>query len=170
MSARRWTVVALVASVCVLAGMRSDPIRELRARHLEVPVRGVARSALRDSYDDTRAGGQHEALDIPAPRGTPVVAVEDGRIAKLFQSRAGGTTIYQFDPTSTYVYYYAHLQRYAEHLQEGEAVSRGDVLGYVGTSGNAPENAPHLHFAIATLDADKRWWGGTPINPYKVLE
>ena len=150
--------------------LRGDPIADLRGRHLDLPVRGASRAALSDSFYETRTGGRHEALDILAPRNTPVVAVEDGTIVKLFQSRAGGTTIYQFDPTSTYVYYYAHLERYADGLREGLAVERGDVIGYVGSSGNAPENTPHLHFAIMRLDEDKQWWRGTPIDPYPVFK
>jgi murein DD-endopeptidase MepM/ murein hydrolase activator NlpD len=147
-----------------------EPLADLRRRHLEIPVSGVPPSALVDSYDDSRDGRSHEALDILAPRNTPVLAVEDGTIAKLFQSQAGGTTIYQFDPTSTYTYYYAHLERYADALREGQIVHQGDVIGYVGTSGNAPENVPHLHFAIFKLGPDKKWWQGTPIDPYAALK
>jgi len=147
----------------------SAPVAELKNRNLDVPVRGVQRSALSDTYKDIRGLGRHEAIDILAPRNTPVVAVEDGTIAKLFESKAGGTTIYQFDPTNTFSYYYAHLERYASGLVEGAHVRRGDVIGYVGTSGNAPKDTPHLHFAIAKLDDNKKWWGGTPINPYEVL-
>jgi murein DD-endopeptidase MepM/ murein hydrolase activator NlpD len=99
-----------------------------------------------------------------------VLAVEDGTIVKLFQSKAGGTTIYQFDPTWSYIYYYAHLERYAADLREGMRVRRGDLIGYVGTSGNAPKNAPHLHFAIYKAGPDKKWWDGTPIDPFWVLK
>ena len=105
-----------------------------------------------------------------APRNTPVLAVEDGKIARLFLSAAGGITIYQFDPTSTYCYYYAHLERYANGLEEGDTVKRGEVLGYVGTTGNAPRDTPHLHFAIFKLGEEKKWWQGTPIDPYSVLK
>jgi murein DD-endopeptidase MepM/ murein hydrolase activator NlpD len=146
-----------------------EPLADLRNRRLQLPVRGVDRNALADSFDDARAEGRHEAIDILAPRNTPVLAVEDGTIAKLFQSKAGGTTIYQFDPASTYAYYYAHLERYADNLREGLQVRRGDVLGYVGTSGNAPKNTPHLHFAIFKLGDDKKWWQGTAIDPFDVL-
>jgi peptidoglycan LD-endopeptidase LytH len=146
-----------------------EPRADLRRRTLEMPVRGISATALVPSFNDARDGRRHEALDIPAPRNTPVVAVEDGTIAKLFQSRAGGTTIYQYDPGSTYAYYYAHLERYADGLREGGAVRRGDVIGYVGTSGNAPKDVPHLHFAIFKLGPDKTWWEGTPIDPYEVL-
>src|SRR4029077_4455752 len=103
---------------------------------------------LRDSFSETRGAARHEAIDIMAPRNTPIQAVEDGSIARLFESKRGGTTVYLFDPAIRYVYYYAHLERYASGLQQGDHIRRGQVLGYVGTSGNAPKNAPHLHFAI----------------------
>ena len=133
-------------------------------------MQGLTRDELRDTFDEMRGGSRrHEAIDILAPRNTPVVAVEDGRVAKLFLSKPGGMTIYQFDPTSTYAYYYAHLERYADGLKDGDAVSRGQVIGYVGTSGNAPPDTPHLHFAIFKLTEAKRWWQGTAIDPYRVL-
>ena len=118
-----------------------------------------------------RAGTRrHEALDILAPRNTPVLAVENGTVAKLFLSKPGGNTIYQFDPTSTYAYYYAHLERYADGLKDGDRIERGQVIGYVGTSGNAPPDTPHLHFAIFKLAEAKRWWRGVAIDPYPVLK
>jgi murein DD-endopeptidase MepM/ murein hydrolase activator NlpD len=147
-----------------------DPIQDLRARHLTLPVQGVQSGELHDSFSDARPTGKHEAIDILAPRNTPVVATEDGRIAKLFTSKAGGLTIYQFDPMTTYCYYYAHLERYADDLQQGLSVRRGQIIGYVGTSGNAPKNTPHLHFAIFKLTDDKQWWKGTPIDPFAVLQ
>jgi len=144
-------------------------IDDLRNRSLLVPVRGLDAVALVSSFHDARGSSrQHEAIDILAPRGTDVVAVEDGKIAKIFASKAGGLTVYQFDPTEKYVYYYAHLDRYASGIQEGVTVRKGDVLGYVGTTGNAPPNTPHLHFAISKLDPDKRWWGGTALDPFLV--
>lgn len=144
--------------------------KELAARNLDIPVSGVSAGKLVRSYHDARSGGrEHEALDILAPRNTPIVAVEDGTVAKLFVSKAGGNTIYQFDPARQYAYYYAHLERYADGLKEGDAIRRGQVIGYVGTSGNAPKDTPHLHFAIFRLTADKHWWEGTPIDPYDIL-
>ena len=144
--------------------------KDLAARHLTIPVEGIPPAKLVRSYHDARTGGrEHEALDILAPRNTPVVAVEDGTVAKLFLSKAGGNTIYQFDPNREYAYYYAHLERYASGLKEGEAIHRGQIIGYVGTSGNAPKNTPHLHFAVFRLTAEKRWWEGTPIDPYDIL-
>ena len=145
--------------------------RDLAARGLTIPVQGISANKLVRSYHDARSGGrEHEALDILAPRNTAVVAVEDGTVAKLFFSKAGGNTIYQFDPGRAYCYYYAHLERYADGLKEGDAVHRGQVIGYVGTSGNAPKETPHLHFAIFRLTAEKQWWQGTPVDPFEILK
>src|SRR3954464_2933834 len=146
------------------------PPADLMARDLLVPVQGVGRQSLQDTFKDSRSQGRiHDAIDILAPRNTPVLAVEAGRIAKLFTSDKGGLTIYQFDPTNTYSYYYAHLERYAPGLAEGNQVARGQVIGYVGTSGNAAPDTPHLHFAITLLPPEKNWWQGVPINPYPIL-
>jgi murein DD-endopeptidase MepM/ murein hydrolase activator NlpD len=143
---------------------------ELADRELMMPVEGVSAAQLTRQFDQPRGDSRrHEAIDILAPRNTPVRAVEDGAIARLFNSKAGGITIYQFDPTEKFCYYYAHLERYAPGLKEGDRVRKGQVIGYVGTSGNAPENTPHLHFAIFRLTAEKHWWEGTPIDPYDVL-
>ena len=133
------------------------------------PVQGYDPSKLRDTFDDARGKRRHQALDIMAPRGTPVLAVADGTVAKLFRSPAGGISVYQYDRDETRVYYYAHLDRYAHGIAEGMPVRRGDVLGFVGSTGNAPESAPHLHFAVFALGADKRWWKGQAINPYSML-
>lgn len=150
--------------------IHADPTSDLRQRSLEMPVLGTDRGTLHDTFDEMRGGTRkHEAIDILAPMNTPVVAVEDGIIAKLFRSDAGGITVYQFDPSSTYVYYYAHLDHYAPGVAEGKRVSRGEVIGYVGVSGNAPKNTPHLHFAIFKLTTERKWWQGTPIDPYDVL-
>ena len=137
---------------------------------LRVPVVGVRADQLSDTYHQTRGGSRiHEALDIMAPRGSPVVAAADGRVEKLFTSKAGGLTVYQFDPTRTRAYYYAHLDRYAPGLHEGQQLRRGDPVGTVGSTGNASEDAPHLHFAIFLLGPEKRWWEGTPVNPLPLL-
>jgi murein DD-endopeptidase MepM/ murein hydrolase activator NlpD len=149
---------------------KSPEIADLRQRRLLLPVQGTRREQLVDSFADGRAGHRHEAIDIMAPRNTPVMAVEDGRLTKLFWSERGGNTIYQFDPGATYAYYYAHLDRYADGLHEGDALHRGQVIGYVGSSGNAAADAPHLHFAIFLLTPEKHWWQGTPIDPYDVLK
>jgi murein DD-endopeptidase MepM/ murein hydrolase activator NlpD len=142
---------------------------ELAGRDLLVPVEGVQPEQLVRSFSDSRGGRQHEAIDILAPRNTPVRAVEDGKVARLFSSKAGGITVYQFDPSEQYCYYYAHLERYADGLAEGQELKKGQVIGYVGTSGNAPKDTPHLHFATFRLTEAKRWWEGTPLDPYDVL-
>ena len=146
-------------------------VAALRERALEVPVADVDPADLRDDFNDPRSGFRiHQALDILAPRGTPVVAVDDGTITSLDRSQGGGgIVVYQFDPGGEFVYYYAHLQRYASELAEGDHVKRGDVIGYVGTSGNAPEDTPHLHFAIFRMTDKKQWWQGTPIDPFDIL-
>jgi murein DD-endopeptidase MepM/ murein hydrolase activator NlpD len=137
---------------------------------LRVPVAGFNVADLNDNFLQPRGGGRtHHALDILAPRGTPVVAAVDGTIRKLFNSGAGGITIYQFDVAEERVYYYAHLDRYADDVAEGLFVKQGTVIGYVGISGNAPVNTPHLHFAIEQLTPEKVWWKGTPLNPYTLL-
>jgi murein DD-endopeptidase MepM/ murein hydrolase activator NlpD len=146
------------------------PPADLVQRGLLVPVQGIPRTGLQDTYDDARGQGRvHNAIDIMASRGTPVVATEPGRIVKLFTSNLGGLTIYQFDPTETYCYYYAHLDRYASGLKEGDQVARGQVIAYVGSTGDASPEAPHLHFEITRLHADKKWWQGDDINPYPIL-
>jgi murein DD-endopeptidase MepM/ murein hydrolase activator NlpD len=126
----------------------------------------VDASQLIDNFSEMRGNRVHEAIDILAPRGTPVLAVDDGFVEKLFTSAQGGYTIYEFDRVGTYCYYYAHLERYADGLQEGKAVKKGEVIGYVGTSGNAPPGTPHLHFTIFKLGPEKQWWKGTAVNPF----
>jgi murein DD-endopeptidase MepM/ murein hydrolase activator NlpD len=148
-----------------------EDVEALRRRGLGMPVQGVPRANLRPDFGESRGGERrHEALDILAPRGTPVLAADDGSIEKLFTSVPGGLTIYEFDPTRTYCYYYAHLDAYAEGLREGQAVRKGDRIGYVGTTGNAPAGTPHLHFAISRLGPERRWWQGAPIDPYPILK
>jgi hypothetical protein len=140
---------------------------DLLAKHLTIPVPGIEAKDLSPQFFDERSKRGHEAIDIIARRGEPVVAVDDGTIAKLFLSKPGGITIYQFDPTETYAYYYAHLERYADGLAEGDIVRRGQVIGYVGSTGNAAQ--PHLHFAISLLGPEKLWWKGEALDPYAAL-
>ncbi|MEO5845881.1 MAG: M23 family metallopeptidase [Caldimonas sp.] len=158
-------VIGVVAAAS-LAGA-TPPASELRP--LAIPVEGVRVADLRDTFDEVRAGRRHEAIDIAAPRGTRVVAVDDGTVAKLFTSIPGGRTVYQFDPGQRFAYYYAHLDRYADGLREGGVLRRGDLIGYVGSTGNARADAPHLHFAVFRLGPARRWWKGEPINPFGAL-
>ena len=137
-------------------------------RALIVPVARVAPGALSDTWGQSRSGGRgHQGIDIMAPLGTPVLAAVDGRIVKFFNSERGGVTIYQFDASERYVYYYAHLNGRALGVDEGDVVRQGAVIGYVGQTGNAP--APHLHFEIQRLTPERRWWQAESMNPYPFL-
>ena len=142
----------------------------LSATGLRMPIDDISIESFKGGFSERRGSRPHEAVDIVVPRGTPVHAVQDGTIAKLFFSKAGGTTIYQFDADGRLCYYYAHLERYADGLHDGQHVSQGEVIGYVGTSGNAPPGTPHLHFAIFELNADRKWWQGRPLDPYLVFK
>lgn len=139
------------------------------ASQLIVPVAGVQPKDLIDSFNEARGSRTHNALDIPAPRGTPVLAASDGRILRLFTSDAGGLMIYAADPSARFVLMYAHLDRYADGVTEGMPVRRGETIGYVGTTGNAPPNLPHLHFGIARTRDVANWWTGFPVDPFPLL-
>ena len=145
-----------------------DDLRYLRSRDLIVPVAGISAAAIPSSFADKRGSRQHNAIDILAPRGTPVLAADDGILAKIDTSAGGGLSLYIAGPQERFIYYYAHLDAYRRGIKEGMRISKGDTIGYVGTTGNAPANTPHLHFAIARADRDKRWWKGTPLNPFPV--
>ena len=133
---------------------------------LRMPLDNSSVEAMKGGFVERRGSQPHEAVDLLAPRNTPVHAVANGSIARLFLSKAGGITIYQFDVEGRHCYYYAHLEGYASGLHEGQVVSQGDVIGYVGTTGNAPPQTPHLHFAVMELDAKRQWWKGKSIDPY----
>ena len=141
-------------------------VEYLRTRELMVPVEGVSPSQVRNDFSAPRGNRRHNALDILAPRGTPVLAADDGRIHSMRRNSAGGITIYLIDADERMVQYYAHLDGYRKGLGEGDRVRKGDVIGYVGTTGNAPESTPHLHFQVMRLDDVRRYWEGTPVNPH----
>ncbi|HUX32619.1 MAG TPA: M23 family metallopeptidase [Gemmatimonadaceae bacterium] len=142
----------------------------LVSHDLALPVAGVSPLALQDSFDAGREGGRvHHAIDIMAPRGTPVLAADDGRVLRLSSNTLGGITVYTIDRSGQFVYYYAHLEGYKAGLVTGDLVARGDTLGYVGTTGDAPENLPHLHFQILRMPANGRYWEGDPIDPFPLL-
>lgn len=137
---------------------------------LAIPVTGVKEDQLTDTFDSARSEGRrHDAIDIMAAEGTPVIAAADGTIEKLFNSARGGITVYERSPDRKWLYYYAHLSAYAPGLHEGQQVKRGQVIARVGHTGDANAAGPHLHFAINTMGAGERWWEGTPINPYPLL-
>src|SRR5262245_29106058 len=137
---------------------------------LIIPVEGVRPKELRDSFDAPRSGGRlHRAIDIIAPRGTPVLAAADGEIIRLSRNAAGGITIYQLSDDKRVVFYYAHLDRYVDDLTAGDYASQGDVIGFVGNTGNAASGSCHLHFSIWTVTDPKKYWTGVNINPYPIL-
>jgi peptidoglycan LD-endopeptidase LytH len=141
----------------------------LPTTRLRVPIDGTDVESFKGGFSQMRGKRPHDGVDIVAPRGTAIIAVEDGTIAKLFFSRLGGITIYEFEEGGRLCFYYAHLQRYADGLHDGQRVSRGEIIGYVGTSGNAPPGTPHLHFEISELNQDRKWWQGRPLDPYLVF-
>lgn len=148
-----------------IAGATDADANYLLSRQLMVPVAGVAPEQVPDNFTARRGPRIHGAVDILAARGTPILAADSGRILKLRSNSAGGTTIYALDPSERYVFYYAHLDAYRGGLREGDNVAKGDVLGYVGTSGNAPDHIPHLHFQLMRLENPARYWDGTAIDP-----
>lgn len=164
----------LLLLVCLVVPTRQEAIAATRAgadtgdrpADLLFPVPAVSPSAMADSFNDLRGERAHHAVDILAPRHSEVVAVADGSVARLMTSVAGGITVYEWSAGRRFVYYYAHLQGYAADLADGQTVRHGQTLGYVGTTGNAPPNTPHLHFAISRVEKADQWWGGTPIDPY----
>ena len=148
----------------------SETVNYILGRGLLVPVAGVAVSQLSDTFDEGRDGGRvHRALDILAPRGTSVLAADDGRVLRVRPNALGGNTVYATDPAGRVVYYYAHLDAYRPGLVEGATIARGDVLGTVGTTGNAPKDTPHLHFQVMSMPPDGRYWDGDAINPYPLF-
>jgi murein DD-endopeptidase MepM/ murein hydrolase activator NlpD len=140
------------------------------AESMAIPVAGVQPKDLLDTFDERRAGDRrHNALDIPAPRGTPVISAVGGKVLKLFTSQAGGLMVYASDPTNRFVLMYAHLDSYAKGLANDMPLQRGDTIGFVGTTGNAPPNLPHLHFAVARTNDITHWWTGLPVDPRPLL-
>jgi len=134
-----------------------------------IPVAGIERSQLRNTFDEARGKRRHNAIDILAPRGTPVLATVDGVVAKIFESKQGGLTVYVADPRKEWIHYFAHLDRYAPGLREGMQIRQGELVGYVGVTGNAPPGTPHLHFSLDRLPPSGEWWKGVPTNPYPVF-
>ncbi len=142
----------------------------LASHDLMLPVAGVSPDQLQDSFDAPRSGGRlHHAIDIMAPRGTPVLSADDGRVLRVSSNPLGGLTVFTVDPSGQFVYYYAHLEGYKRGLTAGAPVFKGDTLGFVGTTGDAPDNLPHLHFQILRMPRDGKYWEGEPIDPFPLL-
>ena len=145
---------------------RDPAVEAMRERGLFVPVKGIAASQIPDTYDAPRDGARvHYAQDILAKRGTPVLAADDGSILHIGTNALGGNVIWATDPSRRFAFYYAHLDHYAKGLRDGQQISRGDVIGYVGTTGNAPKDTPHLHFQVVRIVSGKRYSDGPPLNP-----
>lgn len=148
----------------------SADIEYLRSRQIIVPVAGADMTRVEDSFNEPRDGDRvHRAIDILAPRGTPIVSADDGRIVRMTTSTLGGISMYTVDPETRIVYYYAHMDRYNDAMAPGKTISKGDTLGFVGTTGNAPKNTPHLHFQVMRWPADGKYWNGDPIDPFSLL-
>ena len=159
-----------VSSPSVVQSVPSVSQQVTRIKPIIIPVAGVSPNQLVDTFTQSRSEGRtHDAIDIMAPADTPVLAAADGQIQKLFQSERGGTTIYQLSADRKLIFYYAHLARYADGLTEGKQVRQGEVIAYVGDTGNAGPGNYHLHFSIAAVADPKRYWEGTNINPYPLL-
>jgi len=157
------------AAVAPLATARD--VSYLAQRHILVPVAGADMTKVEDSFNEGRDGGErtHRAIDILAPRGTPILSADDGKILRMTTGGLGGISMYTVDPDARLVYYYAHMERYNDAMSPGRAIVKGDTLGYVGTTGNAPKDIPHLHFQVMSWPADGKYWNGPPIDPYEAL-
>ena len=161
---------AVSTSAALTSVSSAEAVDYLLARGIFIPVAGVTMSQLYDTFDEGRDGGRvHRALDIMAPRGTPVLSADSGRILRISTGALGGNTIYATDPLGRVVYYYAHLDGYQPGLAQGALLARGDTLGFVGTTGNAPKDTPHLHFQVMRMPPDGKYWDGDPINPYPLI-
>jgi murein DD-endopeptidase MepM/ murein hydrolase activator NlpD len=158
-------VLATVASSSTATG-----VDYLRERQIVVPVAGAPVSSIENTFDDPRDGGRmHRAVDILSPRGTPILSADDGVVLRMSTSPLGGICLYAADPDHRLVYYYAHMDRYHDSMISGRRLAKGDTIGFVGTTGNAPKNVPHLHFQVMAWPADGKYWNGEPINPYSAL-
>jgi murein DD-endopeptidase MepM/ murein hydrolase activator NlpD len=163
-------VVLAGAAIGKSAVSGAEAVNYILARGMAIPVAGMTMARLADTFDEGRSSGRvHRALDILAPRGTPVVAADSGRVLRMSLNSLGGNTIYATDPLGRVVYYYAHLDAYRVGLAQGATIARGDTLGFVGTTGNAPKDTPHLHFQVMRMPPDGKYWDGEPINPYPLF-
>lgn len=164
-------VVAAPAPVAAAPSSANASAAEyLSDRHLLLPVAGIPVTKLEDTFNDGRDEDRtHHAIDILAPRGTPILSADDGKILRMSSNNLGGITMYTVDPENRLVYYYAHMDHYNDAMSPGRAIVKGDTLGFVGTTGNAPKDTPHLHFQVMKWPADGKYWNGEPIDPFQAL-
>lgn len=162
---------ATVSTTAPLVTVAAVDLAYLKTRDLLIPVAGTRARTLRSSFDAPRDGGarSHMGIDILAPRGTPVLAADDGHVWVVRSNTLGGLTVYTVDPSDRFVFYYAHLDRYRDGIVDGMAIAKGDTLGFVGTTGNAPPDTPHLHFQVSRIGDDHHWWTATPVDPLPYL-
>jgi peptidoglycan LD-endopeptidase LytH len=161
---------APVSAAMPVSVAASEDVEYLRLRHLAVPVAGADMSKVDDTFLDGRDSERiHHAIDILAPRGTPILSADDGKILRMSTNTLGGISMYTVDPLNRIVYYYAHMDHYNDAMSPGRTIAKGDTLGYVGTTGNAPKDTPHLHFQVMRWPADGKYWNGDPIDPYEAL-
>jgi murein DD-endopeptidase MepM/ murein hydrolase activator NlpD len=158
-------------ALMTISSSAAADVAYLRSRSLIVPVAGASMSRVEDSFSEPRDGGDrvHRAIDILAPRGTPVLSADAGRVLRMPTTGLGGIAMYTADAEGRVVYYYAHMERYHPSMAPGRELAKGDTIGFVGTTGNAPKNTPHLHFQVMRMPADGKYWDGEPINPYDLL-
>ncbi len=161
----RTVLVAVLLILPVMLGAAKRPVLP----ELGYPLAEIKPRELRSQFTDKRRGHRHNAIDLMRKRGTPVMAVTDGIIRKLYRSKTGGISIYMFDGSKEYCFFYGHLDHYAKNLHEGQQVHKGEVIGFVGYTGNAKRSAPHLHFAVSLTGPRHLWFGGIPVDPYPML-
>lgn len=166
---RRTASLAFLAFTLFLLNTGSFAASDVPIPLIDSPIEGLRAADIHDTFSEMHNGHIHEASDIMQPAGTPVRAVAPGLIRKLFLSKPGGITVYQFDESGLFCFYYAHLERYAPGLHENQRVKQGDVIGFVGSTGNARPDAPHLHFSIMRMGPERQYWKGTYLNPYSAL-
>jgi murein DD-endopeptidase MepM/ murein hydrolase activator NlpD len=169
LAAAAFLLGACAPAVSSVPSPRLSDAEYLRALRLMVPVAGTRPDRLQDSFTGRRGDSgerEHQAIDILAPKGTPVLAAVDGEILRVTSNTLGGKTIYATDRARRFVFYYAHLDRYAERARVGARVAQGTVIGYVGNTGDARKTAPHLHFQVMRMISSRQWWEGPPVNPY----
>jgi murein DD-endopeptidase MepM/ murein hydrolase activator NlpD len=163
------TAIPTLATAAIVS-TSSSGTDYLRERQIIVPVANAPLNKIENTFDDPRDGGRvHRAVDILAPRGTPILSADDGYVLRLSTSALGGICLYAADAEGRLVYYYAHMDHYHESMADGRRLAKGDTIGFVGTTGNAPKDVPHLHFQVMRMPADGHYWNGEPINPYDVL-
>lgn len=135
---------------------------------LDPPVLGVRLRGIRDNFGERRGRRRHAGVDIFAAHGTPALAAVDGWVWQMKWDKRGGRMLYLLEASGLYLLGYAHLDAYAPGLAVGQPVRRGEVVGYIGRTGNAV-GSPHLHLSVIRIRSPERWWDGVAVDPYPLL-